>query len=97
MGDERLPTRVVFGELEGGKGYLGGQEEDWTGCLERDLLLLNLPIEEKRWTLAAKTSGKWFRRVEEAAEQDMKRWFVKEKENVAKLRALEVQHAQQLD
>ena len=39
------------------------------GRFERDLSLLNLPIEEKQWTLAAKKSGKRFRRVEEAAEQ----------------------------
>ena len=28
MGNERLPKRVMFGELEGGKGYVGGQEQD---------------------------------------------------------------------
>ena len=50
------------------------------GCLERDLALFNLPIEEKEWALAVKKSGRWFGRVEEAVEQFMKRWFVKEKE-----------------
>ena len=45
--------------------------------------------------LAAKKPGEWFRRVEEAAEQYMKLWFVAEKEQVAKRRALEVQTAQQ--
>ena len=34
MGNERLPKRVMFGELEGGKGYMGGQEQ---GCVEHDL------------------------------------------------------------
>ena len=48
MGNERLPKRAIFGELEGGKGYLGGQEQGWMGCLERDLSLFNLPIEEKQ-------------------------------------------------
>ena len=43
------------------------------GCLERDLSLFILTIEEKQWTLAAKESGKWFRRVEEADEQYVKR------------------------
>ena len=28
-GEERLPQRVMFGELVGGKGYSGGQEKDW--------------------------------------------------------------------
>ena len=32
-----------------------------------DLSLFNLPTETKQWMLAAKNSGKWFRRVEEAA------------------------------
>ena len=47
MGNERLPKRVMFGELEGGKGYVGGQEQDWIGCLEHDLSLFNLPTETK--------------------------------------------------
>ena len=82
----------MFGELEGGKGYVGGQEQDWMGCLEHDPSLFNLPTETKQWMLAAKNSGKWFRRVEESAEQYMKRWF---SQNAAKRRALEVQTAQQ--
>ena len=53
MDDERLPKRVMFGEVDGGKGYSGGQEQDWVGCLERDLSLFNLPTEAKHWTLAA--------------------------------------------
>ena len=28
MGEERLPQRVTFVELVGGKGYSGGQEND---------------------------------------------------------------------
>ena len=94
MGNVTLSKRVTFGELEGGKGYVGGQEQDWMGCLERDLSLFNLPTETKQWMLAAKNSGKWFRRVEESAEQYMKRWF---SQNAAKRRALEVQTAQQLE
>ena len=43
-----------------------------------------------------KQSGERFRRVEEAVDQYIRRWFVKEKENVAKRRAPEVQNAQQL-
>ena len=71
----------MFGELEGGKGKgcSGGQAQDWMGCLEGDLSLLNLAIEENQWALAAEKSGKWFRRVEEAAEQYMKRCCVQDK------------------
>ena len=96
MDNERLPKRVMFGELEGGKGYVGGPEQDWMDCLEHDLSLFNLPIETKQWMLAAKNSSKWFRRNEEAAEQYMKQWFAMENENAAKRRALEVQIAPQL-
>ena len=34
MGEERLPRRVMFGEMLGGKGYSGGQEWDWMKDLE---------------------------------------------------------------
>ena len=33
-GEERLPQRVMFGELVGGKGYSGRQEEDWMAHLK---------------------------------------------------------------
>ena len=72
---------------------MGGQEQDRMVCLERDLSLFNLPIEKQQWTLAAKKSGTWFKHVEKVAEQYMKRWFVSEKGNVAKRRAVEVHNA----
>ena len=56
-----------------GKDYVGGQEQDWIGCVEHDLSMFNLPTEAKHWMLAAMNSGNWIRRVEEAAEQYMKR------------------------
>ena len=37
MGEERLPQRVMFGELVGGKGYSGGQEKDWMDHLNEDM------------------------------------------------------------
>ena len=37
MGEERLPRRVMFGEMLGGKGYSGGQEWDWMKDLEETL------------------------------------------------------------
>lgn len=45
------------------------------GRLEHDLSLSNLLAEVKQWTLAAKDSWKWLRRLIEVAERDMKRWF----------------------
>ena len=93
MANERLPKRVMFGDVEGGKAFSGGQEQDWMGCVEHDPWLFNLPTEPEHWTLTAKKPGKWFRHVEDAAEQYMQRWYVTEKEQVAKRRALEVQSA----
>ena len=38
----------MFGELEGGEGYVVGQEQDWMSCLEHDLSMFNLPIKTKQ-------------------------------------------------
>ena len=76
-------------------GKWGGKKQDWVGCLEHELSLFNLPTEAQHWTLAEKNPGEGFRRVEEAAERYINRWFVTEKEQAAKRRALEVQTAQQ--
>ena len=40
MGEERLPQRVMFGELVGGKGYSGRQEKDWLAHLREDMSVL---------------------------------------------------------
>lgn len=54
MGNERILKRVMLGEVVGGKGYFGGQERDWVGCLEMHLLLvLHLPTEAQNQTLTA--------------------------------------------
>ena len=57
MDNGRLPKRVIFGEVDGGKGHLGGQEQEWMGYLERDLSLFNFPTEAKHRMLAAKKTG----------------------------------------
>ena len=36
IGEERLPQRVLFGELVGGKGYSGGQEKNWMAHLKEE-------------------------------------------------------------
>ena len=46
MGNETTRTSHVSG-TGGGKGLLGGQEQDWTGCLERDISLFHMPTIEK--------------------------------------------------
>ena len=37
MEDTRLPKCVMFGELVGGAGSVGGQEKEWMGCFLDDL------------------------------------------------------------
>ena len=47
----RLPQRVMFGELVGGKGYSGGQEKDWMAHLKEDMSVFVMKFE--RWRKAA--------------------------------------------
>ena len=37
MEDTRLPKCVMFGEMLGGAGCVGGQEKEWMGCFLDDL------------------------------------------------------------
>ena len=37
MEDTRFPKCVMFGELVGGAGCVGGQEKEWMGCFLNDL------------------------------------------------------------
>ena len=45
MGEERLPQRVMFGELVGGKGYSGGQEKDWMAHVKEDMSVFGMKLE----------------------------------------------------
>ena len=45
MGEERLPRRVMFGEMLQGKGYSGGQEWDWIKDLEEELKVFGINFE----------------------------------------------------
>ena len=47
VGEERLPRRVVFGELFGGKGHSGGQENDWMVRLEEDMMEFGIKFSSK--------------------------------------------------
>ena len=90
-GNERLPKRVMLGELERGKETSEGKSRTGWVVSNATYRCFKSPTEEKQWTLAAKKKGKWFRRLGEAAEQYICMcWLVKEKESVAKRRALEI-------
>ena len=58
MGEERLPRRVMFGEMLEGKGYSGGQEWDWMKDLEEDLQAFGIKFEG--CCEAAQKVGRWF-------------------------------------
>ena len=82
MGEKRLPQRVMFGELVGGKGYSGGQEkEDWMAHLKEDMSVFETKFEVRR--KAAQNAGRWFRPVEEGAELLMRNWHETERRKSA--------------
>eukprot|EP00904_Undaria_pinnatifida_P008271 jgi/Undpi1/4574/HiC_scaffold_18.g07928.m1 len=85
MGEERLPQRVVFGELIGGKGYSAGQEQDLMAHLKEDMSVFGMKFEG--WRKAAQKAGRWFRRVEEGAELFMPNWHETERRKAAERRA----------
>ena len=85
MGEERLPQRVMFGELVGGKGYSGGKEKDWMTRLKEDMSVFGTKFEG--WRKAAQKAGRWFRRVEGGAELFMRNWHETERRRAAERRA----------
>ena len=55
MEDTRLPKCVMFGELVGGAGCVGGQEKEWTGCFLDDLRAFGIHADSGR--LQPRTRG----------------------------------------
>ena len=84
MGEERLPQRVMFGELLGGNGYSGGQES-WMAHLKKDMSVFRMKFEG--WRKAAQKAGRLFRRVEEGAESFMRKWHDAKRYKAAKRQA----------
>ena len=58
IGEERLPQRVMFGGLVGGKGYSGGQKKDLMAHLKEDMSVFGMKFEG--WRKAAQKAGSWF-------------------------------------
>ena len=57
MEDTRLLKCVMFGEVVGGTGSVGGgQEKEWIGCFPDDLLRA-FGINADQWTTAAQGEG----------------------------------------
>ena len=69
MEDTRLPKCVMFGELVGGAGCVGGQEKEWMGCFLDGLRAFGINADQ--WTTAAQDEGEWRRMAEQEAEHFM--------------------------
>ena len=77
MEDTRLPKCVMFGEMMGGAGCVGGQEKEWMGCFLDDLRAFDINADQ--WTTAAQDEEEWRRTAEQGAEHFMEKWIVAKK------------------
>ena len=78
MEDTRLPKCVMFGEMVGGAGSVGGQEKEWMECF-LDHNLRAFGINADQWTTAAQDEGEWRRTVEQETEHYfMAKWIAAE-------------------
>ena len=87
MEDTRLPKCVMFGEMVGGAGCVGGQGKEWMGCCLDDLRAFGINADQ--WTTAAHDEGGWCRTAEQGAEHSMAKWIAAKKAKVG-LRHAEV-------
>ena len=78
MDDTRLPKCVIFGELVGGAGCVGGQEKEWMGCFLDELRAFGINA-DRQWTTAAQEQGEWRRTAEQRAERFMAKLIAAEK------------------
>ena len=68
-----MPKCMVFGELVGGAGCVGGQEKEYTGYFLDDLRAFGINVDQ--WTTAAQDKGEWQQRRME--EQGAERFMAK--------------------
>ena len=79
MEDTRLPKCVMFGEVVGGEGAVGGQEKEWMGCFLDDLRTRLFDINAHQWTAADQDEGEWGKTADEGAECFMAKWIAADK------------------
>ena len=82
MPDERLPKKVLYGELQEGKRSQGGQKKRYKDTLKASLKDFNIPIDS--WEQAAQDRTKWRCLINKGASQFEKRESVKLKGSVKK-------------
>ena len=77
MEDTRLPKCVMFGDMVGGAGCVGGQEKEWMRCFLDDFRAFGTNADQ--WTTAAQDEGEWRKTAEQGAEHFMAECIVAEK------------------
>ena len=83
MADERLPKKVLYGELQEGKRSQGGQKKRYKDTLKASLKDFNIPTES--WEQAAQDRTKWRCLINKGASKfEAKRESVKRKERKAR-------------
>ena len=75
--DTRLPKCMMFGEMVGSAGWVGGQEKEWMGCFLNYLRAFGINADQ--WTTAAQDEEEWRRPAEQRAEHLMAKWIVAKK------------------
>ena len=75
--NERLPKRIVFGNLEGAvwRGR-GGKEKEWIDCVQSDIRAFGLA--EKNWKATALKAEVWVDTVTEGGRRFMAAWSKEE-------------------
>ena len=76
MEDTRLPKCMMFGEMVGSAGCVGGQEKEWMGCFLDDLRAFGINVDQ--WIIAAQDEGKWRKTAEQGAGYFMAKWIAAE-------------------
>ena len=74
----RLAKCVMFGEMVGGVGCVGGQEKEWMGRFVEDLRAFGINADQ--WTIAAQDEWEWRRKWQnKGSEHFMAKWILAEK------------------
>ena len=69
MEDTRLSKCVMFIEMVGGAGSMGGQNKEWMGCFLDGLRAFGINADQ--WRTAAQDEGEWRRTGEQGVEYFM--------------------------
>ena len=83
MEDTRLPKCMMFREMVGGAGSMGGQKKEWIGCFLDDLRAFGINADQ--WRTAAQDEGELRRTAEQGVEYFMAK-LITAKKNKAGLR-----------